>query len=134
MMATQAFVCYCFWSFERKLKVLGHRFRPALPRLESMGTVETGVDLGAQQSSRVSLQMSTVPCEFGSELLRNIPARTADSYIQRKSPIQNWNLKIMLTLITGAAYDRITRAILYSADKLGNGRGLMVWKGAVSLE
>jgi len=47
-----------------------------------MGTVETGVDLGAEELSRVSLQMSTVACEFGSELLRNIPARTPDSEIQ----------------------------------------------------
>jgi hypothetical protein len=87
MRPKQAFVCYCFWSLDGKLKVLGHRFRPALPRLESMGTVETGVDLGAEESSRVSLQMSTVACEFGSELLRNIPTRTPDSEIQHEKAL-----------------------------------------------
>jgi hypothetical protein len=59
------------------LKVLGHRFSPALPCLESMCTMKRGVDLGAQKLSRVSLQVSTVTCEFGSELLRNIPARAS---------------------------------------------------------
>ena len=90
-------MCHCSWSLDGKLKVLGHRFRPALPCLGSMGTMETGVDLGAQELSRVSLQMSTVCREFRSELLRNIPARTSYPHIQCKSPSFKTGSKIMLT-------------------------------------